>query len=89
MLYMTSNVIHDIFLLLYVLHVSLIQNLHREALVEAADHSTNPDQEACPHHGLILLLDPADKSELSLIGYLKLWTTKNPSARQLRSVSQA
>ncbi|KAI3368700.1 hypothetical protein L3Q82_025690 [Scortum barcoo] len=26
----------------------------REALVEAAEHSTDPDQEACPHGGLII-----------------------------------
>lgn len=46
------------------MHVSLTQHLHREALVEAAEHSTDPDQEACPHHGLTLMDPPgaADKS---------------------------
>lgn len=39
------------------MHVSFIQYVHREALAEAAEHSTDPDQEACPHCGLILM-DP-------------------------------
>lgn len=45
------------------MHVSLAQYLHREDLVKAAEHSTDPDQEACPHHGLIRM-DPGatDKS---------------------------
>lgn len=87
---MLINVITDSFSLLCIIHVSLTQCLHREALVEAAEHSTDHDQEACPHHSLILtapgvtgksLPDPSPLTPAahgSHIGHLKL-TTKNPS----------
>lgn len=39
---------------LHVIYIFLIQYFHREALGETAKHSAGPDQEACPHHDLIL-----------------------------------